>query len=715
MIQYMIPGLWRAMHETIHRYLKKKNEKGNEEREREETSMKKFKKLLAGLLAGAMMLGSMSATAFAAEGTDTPKMTAATIDTSLKGSLTIHKYEYNGTGGPDGTGETSDASKLPSDADVKPLEGAGFTLYKVAGVEDLTNYYSTNPTTLPSVNNYVDANGKIKEAYSGTIVRTKVGTEVKTEVKTGADGTAAFTGLELGFYVVIETTTPDKVTTPAKPFLVSIPMTTVDGASWLYDVHVYPKNKTTYGGVTLEKQGKDSAKLQGVTFVLQKQNGDTWDNVTINESTNKPLGELTTDKNGQITVDGLSQGTYRFIETDRGNNDGYIMDGATAYQFTVNANGTIKYGDNDPAANITLPVTNEKPDMTKQVQKREDNTWGQDADYNVGDMVPYKITVDVPSNITKLKEFTLTDTPINLKDDINSVVVKYGETKLTKNTNYTISEDITGGKGFKITFKTSEMADYAGKQLVITYNAELLSTAVTSTAGNTNSAKLEYSNKILPDTDDGSNPNKPGEPEKDSIKNTTTVYTFGLQVVKKAENENGKALKGVQFDLYKEVPADTTGAISGEAAKALGLDSKKAWLKINEAPLTTDEKGKVSQSGLANGTYYLVETKTNEGYNLLKAPVEVKLNIDYVTTTNNEYYKDENGVKTLVKHEVTKTTFDKDDTKTEGTHTEIIINKKGFTLPTTGGMGTIAITALGVALAFAGVLIIGASRKKTVK
>ena len=58
--------------------------------------MKKFKKLLAGLLAGAMMLGSMSATAFAAEETNTPKMTAATIDTSLKGSLTIHKYEYNG-------------------------------------------------------------------------------------------------------------------------------------------------------------------------------------------------------------------------------------------------------------------------------------------------------------------------------------------------------------------------------------------------------------------------------------------------------------------------------------------------------------------------------------------------------------------------------------------------------------------------------------------
>lgn len=655
--------------------------------------MGKFRKMLAGVLSAAMVLSTMTVTAFAETSTTTP----ATIDTTKTGSITIHKYEYNESGGEAGTGETTDVNKVPSDA--KALEGAGFTIYKVADIDDLAKYYNANPESLPSVDDYLT---------DGEINASKV-LETKSEVKTDNAGIAKFDNLALGFYVVVETTTPDKVTTPVKPFIVSVPMTTKDGDNWLYDVHVYPKNKTTYGGVTLEKTGKDGTKLEGVTFILQKQNGSSWVNVTKNENTGDDL-TLKTDKDGRITVEGLSQGKYRFIETDRGTNNGYIMDGATVYEFTVTADGKIVY-DGKTENNIIITVKNEKPDMTKQVKERDKDNWKQDADYNVGDMVPYKITIDVPSNITNLKEFTLTDTPTNLDDKEVSLQCEGSDVDLNA---YSVAKE--GDHGFKITFTTENMASYAGKQIVVTYNAELLGVAVTTINGNQNTAKLEYSNKILPGQDDKDNPNRPENPDikpgKDSIEDSAVVYTFKLQILKKAEKADGTPLQDVEFDLYKEVSKETINAITGAKAKNVGLDSEKYWLKINTDPLKTDENGEVSQSGLANGTYYLVETKTNKNYNLLKEPVKVELNIVYTTTTKTEWVTDENGVKTLVKNEITKTEFKEGSDTSTGTHTETIINKKGFTLPITGGMGTVLFSIAGFALMAGAAFVLLKGRRK---
>lgn len=655
--------------------------------------MGKFRKMLAGVLSAAMVLSTMTVTAFAETSTTTP----ATIDTTKTGSITIHKYEYNESGGEAGTGETTDVNKVPSDA--KALEGAGFTIYKVADIDDLAKYYNANPESLPSVDDYLT---------DGEINASKV-LETKSEVKTDNAGIAKFDNLALGFYVVVETTTPDKVTTPVKPFIVSVPMTTKDGDNWLYDVHVYPKNKTTYGGVTLEKTGKDGTKLEGVTFILQKQNGSSWVNVTKNENTGDDL-TLKTDKDGRITVEGLSQGKYRFIETDRGTNNGYIMDGATVYEFTVTADGKIVY-DGKTENNIIITVKNEKPDMTKQVKERDKDNWKQDADYNVGDMVPYKITIDVPSNITNLKEFTLTDTPTNLDDKEVSLQCEGSDVDLNA---YSVAKE--GEHGFKITFTTENMASYAGKQIVVTYNAELLGDAVTTINGNQNTAKLEYSNKILPGQDDKDNPNRPENPDikpgKDSIEDSAVVYTFKLQILKKAEKADGTPLQDVEFDLYKEVSKETINAITGAKAKNVGLDSEKYWLKINTDPLKTDENGEVSQSGLANGTYYLVETKTNKNYNLLKEPVKVELNIVYTTTTKTEWVTDENGVKTLVKNEITKTEFKEGSDTSTGTHTETIINKKGFTLPITGGMGTVLFSIAGFALMAGAAFVLLKGRRK---
>ena len=656
--------------------------------------MKRMKKLLTGLLTLGITLSMMTMTAFAAG----PSAKMPTIDESKSGTVTIHKYTKGTDEGTKGTGKVE--TSLPAGAE--PLKGAGFTLYKVVNKEDMEVYYNTNPTNLPAVGEYVEA-GSIKPG---------VALETIAEQKTDKNGTATFSGLELGFYVVIETTVPDAVTTPMKPFLLSVPMTTTDGSDWLYDIHVYPKNETGYGKISLEKTGvKDDEKISGAVFALQKKSDtdDKWINITKQstaqgDDTGNNL-TLTTDSEGKITIDGLSKGKYRLIETFVG--DGYIMDGATAYPFEVTNEGKIKYnGTTD--ANITIKITNERPDLKKEVQKKNNGPWGRDADYSIEDEIPYKITVNVPNNITKLKTFTVTDTPTNLKDNLSSIKITCDGTPVVVEA---YSTEALGADGFTIKFTPAQMEAYKGKQLVITYNATLKDTAFNTTAGNRNTAKLEYSKNITPNTtDDPDNPNKGKEEGKNTIENSTVVYTFAVKIEKTGE-DGTTPLKDVKFDLYQEVDAETTGAITGASVPA-GLDNAKFWKKIDT--LTTDASGIATHNGLSNGTYYLVETKTNDGYNLLKKPIEVILNVQYTTITKTEsaWVEDTNGQK-QVKSEITETTFTSADSTTQqGIKVQKVINKKGFTLPTTGGIGTFVFTFAGIAMMAAAVILLITGKKK---
>lgn len=671
--------------------------------------MKTFQRIFAVVLALVMSLSVIGVAAFAAENTDD------TI-TGTSGSITIHKYEYNGTDElKNGDGTTDSATDLPEGTTA--LKGAGFTIYKVEDIDYLTTYYGTGTVAQPVVSKYTE-NGAIKEAYAGKVVKYKEtvdGVEVeKTEKVTGADGIVSFTGLELGLYVVIETTPPDSVTKPCEPFLVSVPMTTVDGSGWLYDIHVYPKNGTSYGKVELTKIGEDSAKLQGVTFVLQKKGVDAHGNETWTNITNKSGAQgdntgdaltLTTNANGMITVEGLSNGTYRFIETSVGENVGYILNGAATYEFTVN-NGEITYN-NTTAAVGSINVTNEKPDLNKEVKNDEDN-WGNAADYSVGDTIPYRITVDVPSNVASLRTFTVTDTPTNLVDNVNSIVIKNAEgTVIFDNTDDDDNNNIGAkeGNGFKIEFNsyneetktvTSALADYAGQKIVIEYNAVLQTSAEIDADGNPNTAELKYSNAIYP-TGDPTNPNNGGVPKEDKITDQAIVYTFKLDVLK--TNESKQALEGVVFDLYLYNGTDTvTEALLESTGTKIGS-------------YTTDEDGKISVSGLENGNYYLVETKTNAGYNLLKSPVKVEINVAYAVETKTTTTYKENG--DVIATEVsTKTFTENNGTENDGIFGTTIINKTGFTLPQTGGIGTLMFIIFGGVLIAGGICLIAVPNKK---
>lgn len=660
--------------------------------------MKKAKRFLTGLLSAALALSLCAMPAMAADNGETPATTPPQdVWTQETGSITIHKYEYNGQEKPESTGEASDVNKLPEGATA--LKGATFSIYQVMDRAALRNYYDgTDGQTKVTVDTYLNDN---KDAIkSGEIYSTAVAT-----VTTGDDGIAEFPKLPLGLYVVVETDTPDKVTSPVKPFLVSVPMTKASSLNeWLYDIHVYPKNGTTYGEVKIVKTGRvgngTGNKLSGVTFTLEKWNetDGKWNLVTASDKDGKEFN-LTTDTNGEISVSGLSQGKYRFIEQSIKENNTYIID-QTPIEFEVTKEGKIKYKDKE-SAGVSIPVINESPDVEKNVIK--DSSPKTEADYSVGDKVPYQITVTVPENITKLTTFTVSDTPNHLKYNEDATLTCNGAAVSADV--YTIAtegEDVPEN-GFKITFKPADMAEYAGQKIIINYTATLLSTADQTGAGNRNDVSLVYSNNIGVDGD-----GNPTEGDKKEIHDSTFVYTFKVKVNKIADDTQ-KGLENVEFDLYKE---DESGTVTGDAAKALGLDPTKKWTKVNKEPLKTDANGYVEQGGLANGEYYLVETKTASGYNLLKAPVKVTLSIQAKTEWVKTYIYDDNG--NMLKHTVDKknTTFSGGDEGGKTEYTITVVNRKGFDLPTTGGFGTLLFSGIGVLLVVAGVGVLLSLKKK---
>lgn len=688
----------------------------------------KLKRLFTAILSAALTLSLCAMPAMATEGgttAGTPLADGMPVwDTTKKGSITIHKFEYNpSSGAPSQQGTGAEGEGAPAGA--TPLDGVTFEIYQVQSQTWLESYYGGQVTASSQDFSKMDASDYYtKNSTTGAITvnsgATKVATVTTTTTETDK-GVAKKDGLALGLYLVVETKAPDKVTSPADPFLVSVPMTRIADndttnklTDWIYDVHVYPKNSTTYGQVTIEKKGYTGGgtgvALEGVQFKLQKQNGADWTDITANDS-NGSTYNLTTDINGKITIAGLSQGEYRIFEDAYSNtsaNKGYILD-AEYHTFTVQKDGKIQV-DGNVSANATIQVANHRPDMKKEVYNGTE--WKQDAQYGVGDTVPYKITIEVPKNIDKLSTFTVTDTPTGLTDNVSSIEVKDDTTDLTKNTHYTVADN---GNGFTITFTPAEMAAYAGEKLVITYTATVSNDAVVGGKGNSNNAKLTYTNKI--NTHDS-----PAAPSTNTIEDSAVMYSFGIKVVKTAENGT-TALPGVVFDLYREAKTGETPIVNAETVKKAGLDSTKSWILVKSG-LTTDASGIIDTSdsnnatnythGLANGDYYLVETKTVKGYNLLTKPVEVKLNVTATTTWQKTNVYDASG--NLVKHgTVTSTTFTNangDATKPELAVAKVI-NRKGFTLPVTGGFGTLLFSGIGVLLVLAGVGVLFSLKKKS--
>lgn len=704
----------------------------------------KLKRLFTAVLSAALALSLCAMPAMAADDTTTPvKTSTSTIDTQKEGSITIYKRALDSgvTPGADGNGETMTA---PGTA----LKDTGFTLYQVMNTEALLAYYNDNPTGKQvEVEDYF-TNYNENKTEAGLI---KGITAYREQVLTNAQGVAQFTGLDVGMYLVIETQAPQAVTVPAEPFLVSIPMTrigdTAEGEAsqnqkqWLYDVTVYPKNSIAKGTVKLVKQGKqgDAAPtpLEGVQFSLFRKS-DTEGNVYNEVTVTNPV----TNASGEITLENLTKGRYYLLETGYAANKdkGYILNTTGKFYFDINEKGkAVKVTDPEITDNVadgsfaidangtTLTVTNYKPDIEKTVTKRNGDKAHQ-ADYGVGDDVQYTLTIDVPENVKSLKTFKVTDTTVasQLVQKEDSVVISAknkdgGDATPAKSTyTITVAPDADNSVMTVDFFKPSELADVAGGKITITYTATVQSGAIVAGDGNVNTAKIVYSRKTGIEA-------VPGD-QTYEITDKGVVYTFGLKIHKTAKGgkENGNGLKEVTFDLYKMVESyeleggqvkttirgvDYTDENLADAVK-LGLTENKneKWIKIET--LKTGDGGYVSAKGLPSGTYKLVETKTADGYNLLSKPVDAKLNLTYseAWTTTTKY--DEKGNQT--KSTITTPTYTRGEEKVTDPSAEIeIVNRAGFTLPVTGGFGTLLFSGIGVLLVLAGVGVLFSLKKKS--
>ena len=265
--------------------------------------MKKIHRVFALLMAVVMVLGLIT-TAFA----------EPTIDPAKKASLSIYKYDIT-TAGKDGAwdAESYVSTGLHDDAVIDKLskyaiQGVEFTYLRVADITmnnelvdgqrqvgvlygfdnsdrssavlsaiglTATDAHKTeggiNYFTSDSLNNKLAA----ALAANATNVKNALETAVKNGgvamTETDAAGYTSASNMEQGLYLVVETRVPENVTSTCNPFFVSLPMTTIDGAAWNYDVTVYPKNQT--GNPTLDKTvredknstGKNTGSLTDIT------------------------------------------------------------------------------------------------------------------------------------------------------------------------------------------------------------------------------------------------------------------------------------------------------------------------------------------------------------------------------------------------------------------------------------------------------------------
>lgn len=414
---------------------------------------------------------------------------------------------------------------------------------------------------------------------------------------------------------------------------------------------------------------------------------------------------------------------------------------ATKADYTAYTLGILKVA--TESGELTVTPKREYPTFDKTIGDRNDTsdatgtyTYGEAADHDIGDAVPFQLIAQMPSNIGEYTKYSLKfydDLQADVFElDKDSVKVYYVQTATSDTSISDIKVDVTDAFTQKVntddtplgtddkfngshTDKTLDFTvecanikgiqdlldvegvDFTG-QFVVEYTAKLTNEAKLGATGNWNGAYLEYSNN--PNWNGLATGNTTGKSPVDYV----VAFTYQA-IVNKEDGVTKKPLAGAVFKLYKQVLSDT--GINDTVETGI----EPIYNTGNDATATSFEF-----RGLDDGTYVLKEITPPDGYTGVG---DITFTI---STTKNQ--TDGSEALTEFKSNGTAVTAGNVYTLAEGVYTNAtgaplgavsvtVANKKGSTLPSTGGIGTTIFYVVGsLMVGVAGVYLIAKKRMK---